>query len=114
MVKKVNKKMDTEEIEKIRNIMGVDEANKDNYTYVEGVGLAWETGKPDLKRMAQMLSDAYFKQFDGGFNDHELDTIGRKLFLAKFCGDDNKAADYFKQIEEKVKIKKSQILDKSE
>lgn len=55
MVKKVNKKMDAKEIDELRKIVGVDESNKDNYIYVEGAGIVWETGELNLEGLIKRL-----------------------------------------------------------
>ncbi|MFE4428829.1 hypothetical protein ACFRH9_17265 [Peribacillus butanolivorans] len=67
MVKKVNKKMDAKEIDELRKIVGVDEANKDNYIYVEGAGIVWETGKLNLEGLIKRLLQSEY--ITGNKND---------------------------------------------
>ncbi|MFB7642389.1 hypothetical protein [Peribacillus butanolivorans] len=59
MVKKVNKKMDAKEIDELRKIVGVDESNKDNYIYIEGAGIVWETGELNLEGLIKRLQSEY-------------------------------------------------------
>jgi hypothetical protein len=61
-----------------------------------------------INQNSELLSLFFFINVATFFKSH------RKLFVLKFLGNDNKVAEYVKQIEEKIKIRKSQMVAKND